>query len=148
MRTRIAAVCAPAGLCAALLLAGCGDDGGTAEAARTTVTETQAAPSSAQTEDRPGKANCIEAGLAYAPIRSGLTGASDLEAAIQYFSSPDLETALSDEGGRAQVVLAELGVEMSLASADVLTGDEVDSGRIGTLLNEAETACLVLEVSW
>jgi hypothetical protein len=142
---RRALACAAAA--AALLLTGCGEDSepevaapsSSRAAASTTVTAPAPEP-----EDVAGRSNCISAGLSYAPIVGGLSGASDLEAAIRYFSAPDIDPATSEPGRDAAVAIAEMNYELALANADVLTGNPVDTARLQSLHAAVEEACAPL----
>jgi hypothetical protein len=132
---------------AALLLTGCGEDAesdasapsSSSPAATTTVTAPAPEP-----EDVAGRSNCINAGLAYAPIVGGLSGASGLEAAIRYFSAPDIDPATSGPGQDAAVAIAEMNYELALANADVLTGNPVDTAQLQSLHAAVEEACAPL----
>ena len=95
-------------------------------------------------EDVAGRSNCISAGLAYAPIVGGLSGASDLGGAIGYFSAPDIDPATSGPGRDAAVAIAEMNYELALANADVLTGNPVDTAKLQSLHAAVEEACAPL----
>jgi hypothetical protein len=132
---------------AALLLTGCGEeaelDASAPSSSSTAATTTVTAPAP-EPEDVAGRSNCISAELAYAPIVGGLSGASDLEAAIRYFSAPDIDPATSDLGQDAAVAIAEMNYELALANADVLTGNPVDTARLQSLHAAVEKACAPL----
>jgi len=133
---------------ACLALAGCGG-GSSDEIASSTTTSPSRAPATvtatatvtAQAEDAAGKGNCVGAGLAYAPIASALGGTVDLEQAVQFFSSADLDSATSQAGKDAAVAIAEANFELASAKADVLTGQPVDAGKLQTLLDAVNVAC-------
>ena len=136
-------------LTACLALVGCAGSQETDDAAASPATSSSAAAGTttatatvtAQPEDAAGKGNCISAGLAYAPIASALDGATDLESAVQYFSPADIDPATSQAGKDAAVAIAETNFELSLANADVLTGQPVDAETLRTLLGAVDDAC-------
>jgi hypothetical protein len=86
----------------------------------------------------------VSAGLAYAPIVSGLKGAVDLESAIRFFSAPDIDPATSEDGKAAAVAIAEINYELALANADILTGQPIDETRLSQLLAGVDAACAPL----
>ncbi len=140
---------------AAVLLAGCGSEaGGGGGAARATASTTNsatstspsAASSASSAVDETGRDNCVRAGLAYAPILGGLSGSSDLEGALRYFTAPDIETATTDDGNAAQLAIAQLNHEMALANADVLTGSPLHHATLRAAYSAAEEACNVLGI--
>ena len=145
-RTALALIFAAA---TSLALAGCGggkEDSAAAVATvtTTTTTTTTAAPAptvATRTTDEAGRGNCIAARLAYSPIRSGLSGTVDLEAAVSYFSAPDLDPATSANGKAAATAITEANYELALDNANSLAGQPIDRERLRALLDDVDAAC-------
>src|SRR5829696_9463611 len=94
-----------------IAVAGCSGGDSPEASAGPTATPTVTVTTTAQPEDVAGRGNCISAGLAYAPIKSGLDGATDLESAVGFFSAPDVDPVTSDAGKASAVAIAEMNLE-------------------------------------